>query len=127
MPNIDRLNETLRKEIALAIEEVVDFYDGLITVSSVNCDPNFSTAKIYISVLPDNIVGSALEKLRTSSIDIAKLLKNRMRFRKVPKLLWNFDSTEKKVNVMNKAFEEMKKIETMLDEEIDKLEEVEYK
>ena len=125
--NIERLNSTLKKEIALAIEGNVDFHDGIITVSRVNCDPNFSSARIDISVLPDNVAGSALEKLRASSGDIAKILKARVRFRKMPKLIWNFDSTEKKASVLDKAFEEMKKIENLPDEEIEKLEDIEYK
>jgi ribosome-binding factor A len=127
MPNIDRLNETLRKEIALAIAETIDFSDGVVTVSWVQCDPNFSSAKIAISVLPDNVAGSALEKLRAASGDIADIIKSRILFRKVPKLLWIFDSTEKKASVLDKTFEEMKKIETMPDEEIDKLDTIEYK
>jgi ribosome-binding factor A len=124
--NIDRLNETLRKEIALAIEEAVDFADGIITVSWVKCDPNFSSAKIAISVLPDNVAGSALEKLRAASGEIAGLVKTRVLFRKMPKLLWLFDSTEKKAGVLDKAFEEMKKIENLTDEEINKIENVKY-
>jgi ribosome-binding factor A len=125
--NIERLNETLRKEVALAIEETIDFPDGLITVSWVKCDLNFSSAKIAISVLPDNVVGSALEKLRTSSGEIAGILKNRVRLRKMPKLLWTFDPTEKKAGILEEAFKEMKKIENLPDEEIENLENIEYK
>lgn len=123
MPKIEQLNESLRKEIATIIEEIVEFPDGLITVMRVECDPNFFTARVDISVLPDNVAGSALETLRKMSGQIAGELKGRVRLRKMPHLSWKFDPTEKKADVIEKAFNFLAK-EKELD--TDDLEEVKY-
>lgn len=108
MRNINQVNETLQKEIALAVEELVEFEGGLITISWVKCDTNFSSARIGISVLPDGLAGTALEKLKKASGDISRHLKSRTRFRRVPTFVWIFDPTEKNADNIEKT---LKKIE----------------
>lgn len=117
MRNIQQINQTLKKEIAMAVEELVEMPDGLITISWVECDPNFSSARIGISVIPDGLAGTALERLRKSSGEIAHLLKGRLRFRHIPKLLWEFDSTEKNADSLERIFEKIENNEDS-DEEI---------
>ncbi len=114
MRNIQQINQTLKKELAMAVEELVEFEGGLITVSWVDCDPNFSSARIGVSVLPDSLTGSALEKLRKSSGEISHFLRERLRFRHMPKFLWQFDSTEKNADSLERIFE---KIENEEDDE----------
>lgn len=124
MPNIERLNETLRKQIALIIAEEIDFPGGLITITRVECDPNFYSARILFSVLPDNLVGTALEKLKKNSKLIAEELKQRIRIRKIPHLIWDFDPTEKQAGKLDKIFEKIEKEKDAPDEEI---EDINYK
>ena len=124
MPNIDRLNETLRKEIAAIITEEVEFPDGLITITRVECDTNFYSARILFSVLPDNLVGTALEKLKKNSGVIAEELKHRIRIRKIPHLIWEFDPTEKQAGALDKIFSEVEKEKNTPEDEI---EDVNYK
>jgi ribosome-binding factor A len=107
MHNIERINEELRRETAIAIEKVIELEGGLITVAWANCDSNFSTARIGISVLPDSLAGTALEKLRKSSGEIASELKKRLSFRHIPKLFWTFDSTEKNVDSLERVFQKI--------------------
>jgi ribosome-binding factor A len=124
MPNIDRLNESLRKEIAMIIAEEVEFPDGLITITHVECDSNFYSARILFSVLPDSLVGTALEKLRKSSKLIAEELKHRIRIRKIPHLIWEFDPTEKQAGALDKIFAAAEKEKETPDDE---LEDINYK
>jgi ribosome-binding factor A len=119
MPNIERLNETLRKEIALIVAEEINIDGGLITISRVDCDPNYYSAKVSFSILPDNMVGTALEKFKKSSGLIAAELKNRIRMRKIPHFIWEFDPTEKKASVLEKVFEKIEKEKTAADEDIE--------
>jgi ribosome-binding factor A len=118
MPNIDRLNETLRKEIASIITEEVEFPDGLITITRVECDANFYSARVLFSVLPDSLVGTALEKLRKNSRLIGEELKHRIRIRKIPHLIWEFDPTEKQAGALDKVFAEAEKEKEKSDEEL---------
>jgi len=119
MPNIERLNETLRKQIAQIITEEIEFPSGLITITRVDCDPNFYSAKVSFSVLPDNLVGTALEKLKKNSGLISAELKNRIRMRKIPHFIWSFDPTEKKAGALDKIFEKIEQEKTAPDEEIE--------
>jgi ribosome-binding factor A len=123
MPNIERLNETLRKQIAAIVAEEVEFPDGLITITRVDCDPNFYSATVSFSVLPDNLVGTALEKLKKNSKLIAEELKSRITMRKIPHFNWNFDPTEKKAGKLETIFQ---KIEKEKDTPDDELEDVNY-
>jgi ribosome-binding factor A len=119
MPNIDRLNETLRKEISMIIAEEIEFPDGLITITHVECDTNFYSARILISVLPDSLVGTALEKLRKGSKLIADELKQRIRIRKIPHLIWEFDPTEKQAGALDKIFAEAEREKEKSDDELE--------
>jgi len=121
MPKIDQLNETLRKQIASLVAEELEFPNGLITILNVECDTNFYSATIYFSVLPDNLIGSALEKLNKISGTIAKGLKNRTRLRKIPHLIWRFDPTEKKASSIEQI---MDKIAEGINE--DEMEDIKY-
>jgi ribosome-binding factor A len=124
VPNIERLNETLRKEIAMIIAEEIDFPGGLITVTHVECDSNFYSARILFSVLPDSLVGTALEKLRKSSGLIGEELKHRIRIRKIPHLIWEFDPTEKQAGALDKIFAQAEKEKETPEDE---LEDINYK
>jgi len=119
MPNIDRLNETLRKEISMIIAEEIEFPDGLITITRVECDTNFYSARILISVLPDSLVGTALEKLRKGSRLIGNELKTKIRIRKIPHLIWEFDPTEKHAGALDKIFAEAEKEKNTPEDEIE--------
>ncbi|HTX87200.1 MAG TPA: ribosome-binding factor A [Candidatus Nanoarchaeia archaeon] len=124
MPNIDRINETLRKEIASIIAEEVEIPGGLVTITRVECDTNFYSARILFSVLPDSLVGTALEKLRKSSGLIAEKLKHRVKIRKIPHLIWEFDPTEKQAGALDKIFARAEKEKEISDDE---LEDINYK
>jgi ribosome-binding factor A len=119
MPDINRLNETLRKEISMIIAEEIDFPDGLITITHIDCDPNFYSARILISVLPASLAGSALEKLRKNSRLISNELKNKIRMRKIPHFIWEFDPTEKKAGALDKIFQKIEDEKTASDEDIE--------
>jgi ribosome-binding factor A len=119
MPDIKRLNEILRKQISMIIAEEIDFEGGLITISHIECDPNFYSARILISVLPESLAGSALEKLRKSSRLIGNELKNKIRIRKIPHFIWEFDPTEKRAGALDKIFSAAEKEKEMSDDEIE--------
>jgi len=104
MPNIERLNETLRKAIAMIVTEEVNLPGGLITITRVECDTNFYSARVLFSVIPDSIVGTTLEKLRRASGIIGEELKHRVKIRKIPHLIWEFDPTEKQAGALDKIF-----------------------
>jgi len=95
MANIERINELLLEELAQAVNREVMLENGLITITSVHCSPDFQQAKIGFSVLPDNLAGTALRRLSAATSQLVAVLKQRTRLRKIPHLIWEFDATEK--------------------------------
>ena len=95
MAKADKLNELLREELAYAVNREVAVPNTLITISFVECSTDLKQARIGFSVLPDNMVGSALRKLNASTSQLVGILRHRLRLRKIPHLIWEFDATEK--------------------------------
>ncbi|PIR93369.1 ribosome-binding factor A [Candidatus Falkowbacteria bacterium CG10_big_fil_rev_8_21_14_0_10_43_10] len=105
---IEQINELLRKEIALAIERDVELPDILATVTKVECLPELSEAKVWISILPDNRAGSGLQGLRRQQGLIYNALKKNTVLRRIPKLNFIFDNTEKNVAEIYKIISDFK-------------------
>ncbi|MCK4554309.1 ribosome-binding factor A [Candidatus Parcubacteria bacterium] len=95
MPRIDQINELLRSEIANLINQEIKLDNGLITICYVDCSPDLKNAKIGISVLPDNLSGTALQKLRKRSSQFCQILNRKLNLRNIPKFNWVIDDTEK--------------------------------
>jgi ribosome-binding factor A len=95
MPNISRLNELFRSELASAVNREVGLPDALITITYVDCSKDLAQAKIGFSILPDRLAGTALRHLKASTGQLLPLLRSRIKLRKFPHLIWEFDATEK--------------------------------
>ena len=95
MSRVDQINELLKHELALLISQEVFAPDFLITVSYVDCSPDLNNAKVGISVLPDKFSGTALEKLKKHSALFNKALNKKIKIRRIPRLSWKIDTTEK--------------------------------
>jgi ribosome-binding factor A len=104
---IERVNELLLEELANAINKEVGLPDALITVSFVDCDPDLKSARVGISVLPDRLAGTALRVLKSSTSQLTGLIKNRVKLRRIPRLIWEFDATEREAEKIEKLIEEI--------------------
>ncbi|MBD3247725.1 30S ribosome-binding factor RbfA [Candidatus Falkowbacteria bacterium] len=109
MSRMDQVNELLHQNIALIVNENIKLENGMITVSYVDCSPDLRSAKVAISVLPDNMAGTALKKLRSSSGLIVSLLSKKIKLKKIPRLAWVFDPTEKNAASLDEIFNEIEK------------------
>jgi len=104
MSRVDQLNELLHRELAEAINKELEFPEVFITVTYVSCMPDLQYAKVIVSVLPDKMAGTALKKLKAASGRIVSSITKKTRLRKVPRLLWEFDPTERKAAVLEDVF-----------------------
>lgn len=102
MAKADKLNELLREELAAAVNREVAVPNTLITISYVECSTDLKQARIGFSVLPDNMVGTAIRKLESSTSQLVGILRTRLRLRKIPHLIWEFDATEKEASKIEK-------------------------
>ena len=106
MSRVEQINELIRGELASLISREIFLPDGLITISYVDCSPDLNNAKIGISVLPDKFNGTALKKLRSHSGQFANTLKKKINIKKIPKLNWLIDTTEKNAaNIENLLYQ----------------------
>jgi ribosome-binding factor A len=92
---VGRVGEQIKKEISQIIQsELKDPRIGFITVTGVDVTNDFSQAKVYLSVLGgDEQREETLKALGRSSGFIRSELGKRIRMRKIPDLLFKFDTS----------------------------------
>lgn len=106
MASIERINDLILEETALAINREVRIEDALITISYVHCSPDLKQARIGFSVLPDKLAGTALRKLEAGTSDLVAILRKRTKLRQIPKIIWEFDATEREASKIEKLIDE---------------------
>jgi len=102
---IDRLNELLRSKLAHLVSREVYLAGGLITITKVDTSPDLKFSKVYISVLPENLTGTALTKLRKNNALFSRQIAKTTRLRKVPKLKWLLDEGERQIVEVSKIMD----------------------
>lgn len=100
MSKADQLNEMLQHELAYAINREVGVPNTLITVVYVRTSADLKFATVGVSVLPDNLAGTALAKLKKSAGLLSSILSKKTRLRQIPRLRFEFDPTERKAAVL---------------------------
>lgn len=106
MSKIPRINDLILEELAKAVNQEVGLPNALITITYVECSPDLKQAKVGFSVLPDNLAGTALRKLMSSTSVLIPILRGRTRLRKMPHLIWEFDATEKEAGKIDRLIQE---------------------
>lgn len=94
MFKVERFNEALRKEVALAIARELELPNALLTVTYVISSKDEHYAKVGISVLPFSLAGTALKQLRKKQKVIMAAAHKKIRIRRLPKVIWALDNTE---------------------------------
>ena len=107
MAKLDRINDLILEELAQAVNREVGLENALITITYVECSPDLKQAKVGFSVLPDNLVGTALRKLGSATNQLVGILRTRTKMRRLPRLIWEFDATEKEASKIEKLIAEI--------------------
>jgi len=105
MSRVEQINQLLLSELANLIQKHIDLPGGLITVTEVDCSPNLEQARIFVSVLPDKLYGTALKRLRRGTGFLRKKL-GKLNLRTIPKIIWKIDAREKYAAEIDKLLEE---------------------
>ncbi len=108
MSRVEQFNDIIKNGLAEVIIGEVEAPNFLITVSRVDCSADLAIARVFVSILPENFSGTALKKLRNKSGVLVKLLKNKTKIIKVPRLIWLIDEDLKKMAEFDKTMEEIK-------------------
>jgi ribosome-binding factor A len=86
-----------------------------VTITEVEVSNELSHANIFVSILPENQAGTALNQLKKLSGLFNKELKQKTRLRHIPKLHWHFDAGQihaSKLDQVWKQLEEERNLET---------------
>ena len=111
MSKADQLNDMLQRELAYAINREVGVPNTLITVVYVRTSSDLKFATVGVSVLPDNLAGTALLKLKKSAGMLSSILAKKTRLRQIPRLRFEFDPTERKAAVLETFMNNLDEIE----------------
>jgi len=111
MSKVDQLNDMLQQELAYAISREVGIPNALITVVYVRTSADLKFATVGVSVLPDKLAGTALEKLKKSAGVLSSILAKKTRLRQIPRLRFEFDPTERKAAVIENFINNLDEIE----------------
>ncbi len=90
-----RINEAIAKELAVILRTVKDYRleNTVVTVTSVNCAPDLSFAKIYFSYLGSGTPKDIKQGLTSASGYIRTQLARSLNLRQTPKLVFAYDDS----------------------------------
>jgi ribosome-binding factor A len=104
---MEQVNELLRAELANLLSRESPLDDALITITRVKCSPDLKNATVLISVLPENLSGTALKKLRAQNSYFNANLKKNIKIKFIPKLRWKIDSQERYAASIDQVLDEI--------------------
>lgn len=110
---VDRLQSQIIKDLAAVImEDLKDNMPFMLTFTRAEMTRDLKYAKIFYSVLgKENAVEESLQFLKRHNGIIRKMLGKRMRIRRIPELLFRYDSSTDHVLRINELLKETKKRE----------------
>ncbi len=95
----EQLNELIQQELSqIILREVEMPEDSLSTITNVEVDKDYLTAKVFLSVFPFKYSQRVLGKLRKKAGYLQFLLNRKLGMRLVPKIFFELDQTEEKAS-----------------------------
>ena len=90
-----RINEAIAKELAVILRSVKDYRleNTVVTITSVNCAPDLSFAKVYFSYLGAGTPKDIKQGLTSASGFIRTQLARSLNLRQTPKLVFAYDDS----------------------------------
>ena len=107
---IERINELVRQELGRFIMREVELPENsLVTITRVETTPDMKNAKVYVTILPDNLRGTILELLRKNNRQLHELLKAEIENKIVPNFNFLIDDQEVYANKIDRILDEIRK------------------
>lgn len=104
----DKLNSLIQQQLSQIINQEVEFPEGtLISLTRIKTSPDNKNAKIFISVIPANKQGKALEILRKNAKKLHQELQNELKTKFTPNLSFHIDENEIFASQIDKLLDEI--------------------
>ena len=110
----EQLNALVQQEVAALLVKEVEFSDAVfVTVSRVEVAPDAESAKVWLSIFPDEQSAKALELVNHRIAHLQSILNKRLVMKFVPKLTFLLDHAEEKVASLNALLDAVAKDPTL--------------
>ena len=107
---IPRANALIKKELSKILFQEIDFPPRvLVTITRVETLANLISAKIYISVIPENKAEEVLRILDKDIYNLQQQLNKRLKMRPVPKIGLKKEEKAKEAARIEEVLEQLKK------------------
>lgn len=105
---IERINELLKTRLGQLILREIEFPgDIMVTITRVECSHDLKSAKIFISVLPEKMRGTALNILSKKTGVLHKNLRDIINIKFTPNIEFFIDEQEIFANEVEKILDEI--------------------
>jgi len=111
MPNIDRVNSELAKQIGIVIDRKIKDprVEGLLTVTAVRTTPDLKYAKVFVSYYGDDAKReSTFKALNNCANFVRNELKSMVKLRLIPSLTFIYDDSALYASEMSKLIDKAK-------------------
>ena len=91
---IEQINALLQERVSAFLTNELELSGTLITVTSVTTAPDLSAATVWVSILPENHSGTALEALRRVGPGLRRRFFRDLSLHSTPSITFKVDDTE---------------------------------
>ena len=107
---LERVKVELKKEISKILhDDLKDPRIGFITVTRIDLTPDLKNAKVYFSILGDDINRNlCVEGIQSAAGYIRKLIGQRLNLRYTPELSFRLDESAEYIMELEKTFERLR-------------------
>lgn len=106
---IEKVNELIKTQLSQVIIREIEFPGNIMTtITKAETSPDLKSAKIFISVMPENMRGTALSILTKNAGFLHSELKNIIKTKFIPNLKFYIDEQEIFAGEVEKILDEIK-------------------
>jgi ribosome-binding factor A len=106
---IDKINELIKERLSEIIRKEIEFPETcLITITHVKTSPDIKYCRVFITVIPDNLRGTALKILRSQAKNLQGFLRQELVTKFTPNLNFVLDEQELYAQKIDKLLDGIK-------------------
>jgi len=103
-----KLNQLIKQQLGEIIARDLEFpSESMVTITRVETTPDIKIAKIYISVIPDNVRGTVLKILRKNTKNLHYNLRKHIKTKFTPNLQFLIDEQTVYASEIDKLLDEI--------------------
>ncbi|MEK7584845.1 MAG: ribosome-binding factor A [Patescibacteria group bacterium] len=100
----EQVGEVMQRGIsAVLLRDIEGPRDCLITIMRVEVTPDLREAKVFVSILPERVTGTAMNLLERKKREIQRLLNEHLTMKFSPRITWELDLTTRKYAAIDEA------------------------